>query len=209
MPEVTGDEPVGADVRSAGEQASTTRSWSGVDPAVGVDTDDELVRTLYAAHGAAVFGYVQRLLGGDRQRAEDVVQETFVRVWRRPGELSVERGSVRSWLLTIARNLVIDGERARRVRPREVGEYALARVAEQVDQIDEATVAFDVAEVMAALPPHHREVIVEVYYQGRSVNEAATALGIPAGTVKSRTYYALRQLRLLLEERGMIGEVGS
>lgn len=170
-------------------------------------TDEQLVRALYAEHGSAVLGYALRLVGGDRQRAEDVVQETILRAWRRPEALDPGRGSVRAWLLTIARNIVIDGERARRARPTEVGADALGAVPDGRDDIDRAVVAYDVAEVLGQLAPHHREVIVEVYYRGRSVDEAASVLGIPPGTVKSRTYYALRQLRLLLEERGLTPEV--
>lgn len=75
------------------------------------------------------------------------------------------------------------------------------------DDLDRAMLAWEVMEVLAELAPHHRQVLVEVYYRGHSVAEAADRLGIPVGTVKSRTYYALRQLKLLLEERGMTPEV--
>lgn len=195
---------------SASSRGSEPSGGPAREPGVGsaATADDELVRALYREHGGALLGYVLGLLGGDRQRAEDVVQETFFRAWQRPSALDPSRGSIRSWLLTIARNIVIDGERARKARPPEVGEEVLGSIPTGTDEFDNAVVAYDVAGALAELSAHHREAIVEVYYRGRSVAEAAQALGVPAGTVKSRTYYGLRQLRLLLEERGMTPEAG-
>lgn len=163
---------------------------------------DELLRTLYAEHAGPLLGYVIRLTDGDRQRAEDVVQETLLRAWRHPDSLDPARGSLRPWLWTVARNIVVDGARARHARPREVGEDALASLPAD-DQIDKAVLAWEVAEALALLSPEHRSVLIETYYRGRSVAEAADALKIPSGTVKSRTFYALRALRLALEERGI------
>jgi RNA polymerase sigma-70 factor (ECF subfamily) len=163
--------------------------------------EDSLVRSLYDEHAGPLFGYVLRLVDGDRHRAEDVVQETLVRAWRHPEALAPERGSVRPWLWTVARRLVLDGERARRSRPREVGDlstsYALVD-----DGIDRALAAQVVIEALASLTPDHRQALIETYYRGRSIAEVASSLGIPEGTVKSRTYYALRNLRSALEERG-------
>ena len=73
------------------------------------------------------------------------------------------------------------------------------------DGVDRALVAQLVAEAIETLSPEHRAAVVETYFRGHSVAEAAGALGVPAGTVKSRTYYALRALRLALEERGISG----
>src|SRR5690606_35587630 len=111
------------------------------------------------------------------------------------------RGSIRPWLWTVARHLVVDGERARRARPVEVpgAEFAPAPVD---DGIDRALAAQVVIEAMRTLTPEHRAALIETYYRGRSVAEAANILGVPEGTVKSRTYYALRNLRSALEERG-------
>ena len=111
--------------------------------------DEELLRTLYEEHASALLGFVRRLVNGDRQHAEDIVQETLLRAWRHRDVLTADRA--RPWLLTVARNLVISRYRARRAR----------------------------------------------------AAEAATALGGPEGTVKSRSFYALRALRLALDEAGM------
>ncbi len=148
-----------------------------------------------------MFAYVLRLVSGDRQRAEDVVQETLFRAWRNPQSMQPSRGSVRPWLWTVARNLVVDGERARRARPQEIGE-PVAALAPVDDGIDRALAAQVVLDALNSLTAEHRAALIEMYYRGRSVAEAARALGVPEGTVKSRTYYALRNLKSALEERG-------
>ena len=164
--------------------------------------EDEALRLLYEQHASPLLSYALRLTGGDRGRSEDIVQETLLRAWRHPEALDPDRGPVRSWLFTVARNVAVDAHRARRARPTEVGDEALALVP-GVDEIEQALDTWLVADALATLSPDHRAVVVETYYRGRSVAEAAAVLGIPAGTVKSRTFYALRALRLALEERGV------
>lgn len=170
--------------------------------ATAATADEDLVRALYADHAGPLFGYVLRLVSGDRGRAEDVVQETLLRAWRHPEALDPGRGSIRPWLRTVARHIVVDEERARRSRPREVGEQALTVLASD-DGLDRRLVAWEVLDAVNELSADHRAALVETYFRGRSVAEAAQVLGIPPGTVKSRTYYALRALRLLLAERGV------
>ena len=164
--------------------------------------EDAALRLLYEQHAAPLLAYALRLTGGDRGRSEDIVQETLLRAWRHPEALDPDRGPVRSWLFTVARNVAVDAHRARRARPTEVGDEALALVP-AVDEIEQALDTWLVADALATLSPDHRAVVVETYYRGRSVAEAAAVLGVPAGTVKSRTFYALRALRLALEERGV------
>jgi RNA polymerase sigma-70 factor, ECF subfamily len=169
---------------------------------VRVSTEDAALRLLYEQHASALLSYALRLTGGDRGRSEDIVQETLLRAWRHPEALDPTRGPVRSWLFTVARNVAVDAHRARRARPTEVGAEALAAVPAG-DEIEAALDSWLVADAMAGLSADHRAVLVETYYRGRSVAEASSVLGIPAGTVKSRTFYALRALKLALEERGV------
>ncbi|HZN72589.1 MAG TPA: sigma-70 family RNA polymerase sigma factor [Micromonosporaceae bacterium] len=161
-----------------------------------------MLRALHAEHGDALYAHAVRLCGGDRQRAEDLVQETLLRAWRHPEALDPDRGSVRAWLFTTARHLAIDAWRRRSVRVNEVVTDALPEPAAE-DETDRAVEAWTVAEALARLTPAHREVLLECFYRGRSVAEAAVRLGVPPGTVKSRTHYALRSLRLALEELGV------
>ena len=163
-------------------------------------SDEELVRALYAEHAAALLRFTLRMTDGDRQRAEDIVQETLLRAWLHP-EAIAERPA-RPWLFAVARNLAVDAHRARKARPQEVGEGALNLVPVP-DEADRVLESWAVADALSALRPDHRQVLLETYYRGRSVAEAAAVLGIPAGTVKSRAFYALRALRLALEERGL------
>jgi RNA polymerase sigma-70 factor (ECF subfamily) len=159
-----------------------------------------LVRTLYAEHAGPLLRYALHLTSGDRQRAEDIVQETLLRAWLHPDAIA-ERPA-RPWLFAVARNLAVDAYRARKARPREVGESALELIPAP-DEADRALESWAVADALQTLRPDHRAVLLETYYRGSSVAEAATVLGIPPGTVKSRTFYALRALKLALEERGL------
>jgi RNA polymerase sigma-70 factor (ECF subfamily) len=165
-----------------------------------ISSDEDLIRALYAEHAGPLLRYALHLMSGDRQRAEDIVQETLLRAWQHP-EAIADRPA-RPWLFAVARNLAIDAYRARRARPHEVGEAAL-EVIPGPDDAERALESWAVADALSALGPEHRSVLLETYYRGKSVAEAAAALGIPAGTVKSRTFYALRALRLALEERGL------
>jgi RNA polymerase sigma-70 factor (ECF subfamily) len=168
-----------------------------------VTDDDDLIRALHAEHGDALFAYALRLCDRDRQRAEDLVQETLLRAWRHPEALNPDRGSVRAWLFTAARRLAIDAWRRREARVGEVVTDALPEHRGELDEADRAVEAWTIAEALARLSPAHREVLVECFYRGRSVAEVASLLGVPPGTVKSRTHYAVRALRLVLDEMGV------
>lgn len=168
-----------------------------------VADDEALLRALHAEHGDALFGHALRLCDGDRQRAEDLVQETLLRAWRHPDALDPARGSPRAWLFTTARHLAIDAWRRREARVGEVITDVPPESTDGLDEADRAVEAWTIAEALRQLTPAHREVLVECFYRGRSVAEAATTLGVPPGTVKSRTHYAMRALRLVLEEMGV------
>jgi RNA polymerase sigma-70 factor (ECF subfamily) len=161
-----------------------------------------LMQRLHDEHAGALWSYCLRLTGQDRARAEDVAQETLLRAWRRIEVLEATQGSVRSWLFTVARNIVIDEWRTKRSQK----EFAVAEVPEGEglsDRTDQLLQSWMVAEAVTTLSPEHRAVLLQCYYRGVSVAEAARHLGVPEGTVKSRTHYALRALRLALEEMGV------
>jgi RNA polymerase sigma-70 factor (ECF subfamily) len=177
------------------------RRQTGPAPEPGRD-DHELLRVMFAEHGDALYAHALRLVSGDRQRAEDLVQETLLRAWRHPEAMDPGRGSVRAWLFTTARNLAIDSWRRRSVRVTEVVTDTLPEPVTD-DEADRTVEGWLIAEALSRLSEVHRQVLVECFYRGRSVAEAASRLGVPAGTVKSRTHYALRSLRLVLEEMGV------
>lgn len=164
------------------------------------DTDAELMRALHDEYAGPLWGYVVSLTG-DRVAAQDIVQETLLRAWRHPEVLDPGRGSPRGWLFTVARRLVIDDWRTRRSR--------LETVTDAVpesgvgDDTDRALQSWVVLDALGRLSVDHRAVLVECYYRGSSVADAARTLRIPEGTVKSRTHYALLALRLVLQEMGV------
>lgn len=169
----------------------------------GVTTDDgDLLRALHDEHGGALWSYVVGLTNGDRAQAQDVVQETMLRAWRNPQVLAQTTGSARGWLFTVAKRIVIDDWRTARARRERVAEH----LPEQ--SVPDATeVSVDrqlLVAAMRSLSSEHRAVLLECYFRGASVAEAAVTLDVPPGTVKSRTHYALRALRLALDEMGVV-----
>ncbi len=163
-------------------------------------SDEALIRSLYEEHGRSLLAYATRLTG-DRAAAEDVVQETLLRAWKHSESLVNQRGSVRGWLLTVARNIVTDRARAKASRPTEVAESpGIGPLAG--DHAENVVNSMVVLAALDRLSAEHREVLVELYYRGRTVSEAAQVLGVPPGTVKSRSYYALRAMRTVIRGNG-------
>lgn len=159
-----------------------------------------------AQHAAALWSWCLRLTRGDRERAEDLAQETLLRAWRHPDALGRDPDGVRAWLFTVARNLAVDGWRARSLRPETPVEpdrlEPIADVASS-DGVDRMLQQWLVVDALRSLSAEHRTAIVECYYGGRTAAEVGERLGVAAGTVKSRLHYGLRALRLALEERGV------
>lgn len=139
---------------------------------------------------------------GDPSLADDVVQETLLRAWKRAPALDEGHVSLRGWLFVVARHVLIDFARARAARP----EFSREELPEQVgqdDELDRAVDSWQMASALALLSPPHRDVLVQLYYLDRTMPQAAEVLGVPVGTVKSRAYYALRALRVALQDLGV------
>lgn len=164
-------------------------------PLSGPDFD---VARVFDEHGSLLLGLAVNALG-DRHAAEDCVQETLVRAWRARDTYRPEQGSERTWVVAIARRVIIDSLRARARRPLDVR-------AEPPEPRPEPGVDTQVADRvtllagLARLSPEHREVVVEVQVRGLSYEELSRRTGVAVGTLRSRMYYALRALRALLTE---------
>ena len=156
------------------------------------------LRTLYADHSKVLRAYANHLIS-DPHQAEDIVQETMLRAWKNADVLVPERGSVGGWLIRVAHNIAIDRIRARRARPEEVDQSAAApgRLGDHAAGVVESVF---MARALARLRPAHREVLRLVYFDDRTAVQVAETLGLPVGTVKSRTFHALRRLKVHLEE---------
>jgi RNA polymerase sigma-70 factor, ECF subfamily len=166
--------------------------------------DNEVgLRAAYAAHGHELYRAARRALGDDHL-AEEAVQETFLRAWRAADRFDDQVGSLRAWLFAILRNTVIDVARAEAVRPLRAVDRGAAPLDRPVEdeEFDRALVAWQVEEALTRLSDDHRRVLVEVHLRARPLVDVAAELRIPVGTVKSRAYYALRALRVALEELG-------
>ena len=160
-----------------------------------------LMKAIYDEHAPALWRFALRLTG-NQSRAEDVVQETLLRAWQHPEVIGDTERSARAWLFTVARNIIIDESRTGRAR-KEVGSLENAPEQAAPDEVNAALDKMLIAEAMAQLSPQHRAVVQRSYYQGWSTAQIAGDLGIAEGTVKSRLHYAMRALRLTLQEIGV------
>lgn len=162
--------------------------------------DEELMTALYRENAAVLHAFALRYVD-DPARADDVVQETLLRAWRNLERIDPRRGSPRAYLMTIARNVITDQWRASRARPQTL--VANPPEPPTADDVDAALERWLIDEALCRLTDEHRGVIQVLYYDGRTVQEAAHLLGIPPGTVKSRSYYAVRALRAAFDELGV------
>ncbi len=167
----------------------------GAEPSA-ADADEESFQTLIEQHSEALLGYVLRLTGGDEAEAESILKETFYRAAQEPSRLVQRTSSVRPWLVLLARTAYQDGQRQAPaevapapVRPQPSAETTVVRAMDNLSQV-------------------HREILVELFYRGTSLEEAALARGVGVDTVKSRLYYAMRALRIVLDQQVADGPVG-
>lgn len=163
----------------------------------------EALSELYGRYERRLYGLGCRLLG-DTSLAEELVQETFVRLWRKASQFDPERGSVSTFVFTIARRIAVDLWRRPSSRPfepeAEEGHGGAGTVAS--DPVEGILVGLTVRDALDSLSEAHREVLELGYRHGLKQAEIAARLGVPLGTVKTRTYHALRALKSALEERG-------
>jgi RNA polymerase sigma-70 factor (ECF subfamily) len=158
--------------------------------------DRNAFEILYRRYARPVFGLALRRLG-DRGRAEDAVQETFASVWRAAASYRPERGPGAPWLYAVARNAIVDNGRARREPPVDTVEED-AGDETPADRAEAGWIAWRVHRSLAELPENERVVIELAYWAGRSQSEIAELLGIPLGTVKTRTRAGLARLADML-----------
>jgi RNA polymerase sigma-70 factor (ECF subfamily) len=173
-----------------------------------VCTDGELIQRtgagdrtafekLYQRYARPVFGLALRRLG-DRGRAEDALQETFVSVWRSASTYKPERGPGAPWLYGVARNAIVDRSRARNEPPAEAPDEPSLEAGPD-ERAEGSWVQWRVHRALETLPEREREVIALAYWSDLSQSEVAEKLGIPLGTVKTRTRAALAHLAEALE----------
>jgi RNA polymerase sigma-70 factor (ECF subfamily) len=196
--------PVGTPAAHTTIERTARRTWDCGIPKSGVEA-------LYCEHRGAAFALAYRMLG-ERGLAEDVVQEAFLNIWRQGVTYDTERGTARTWLLTIVHHRAIDLMRRQRAKagadtviddaiPLPSGEDTWATVAEHLE-------SDRIREAVAMLPPEQQQVITLSYFGGLTHAEIADAVGVPLGTVKGRLRLAMEKLRsaLAVERQGAIIE---
>jgi RNA polymerase sigma-70 factor (ECF subfamily) len=162
--------------------------------------DERGLNDAYLAYRSELTGLARRALGSSHL-AEEAVQETFARAWRSRDRFDSTLGSLRTWLYSIERNLLVDMARSR--QRHEAREARIAEEAEPiVDHVEKAMVTWQVEDAVRHLSEEHRTVVIEIYFRGRTSKELADRLAVPEGTVRSRLFYALKALRLTLQEMG-------
>jgi RNA polymerase sigma-70 factor (ECF subfamily) len=151
------------------------------------DEPGEAMRALYRQYGGELYGFTLHVLG-DRGAAEEVVEEVFLRAWRHAARYDPARQAVRAWLYQLARGAITDTR---------------SPEAERGETLERAILGWQVAAALERLTPAHRQMIRMVQIRGLSMREISAHTGLPLGTVKRRTSYALRSLHLVLEEMGV------
>ncbi|MEZ4782843.1 MAG: sigma-70 family RNA polymerase sigma factor [Candidatus Kapaibacterium sp.] len=163
--------------------------------------DREAVGLLYDRYSGPLFGIIYRIVRS-QEIAEDVLQETFVRLWERIDQFDIERGTLFTWINTIARNLALDTVKSKAYRASNKNQT----VGEVVDVIDRDQSVFynpetiGVQESVAQLEPELRKVVETLYFRGYSQSEAAEELNLPLGTLKTRARKAISLLRSMLDD---------
>jgi RNA polymerase sigma-70 factor (ECF subfamily) len=183
----------------AGDDDLVRRLWTG---------DEGAFRELFSRYAPVAHGLAYRLVR-HAQLAEEIVQETFLSVWRSPERYDRSLGSVRSWLLAAVHHRAVDAIRREQSQRRRADRAAERLEVVTDDPADELVAAIDrpqeqklVREALEALPAEQREVLSQMYFDGMTQTQIAARTGLPLGTVKSRTLLGMRRLRAILGELG-------
>jgi RNA polymerase sigma factor (sigma-70 family) len=170
--------------------------------------DDRALAEAYDEFSPYVYGIAVRATG-DREAAEDITEQVFLRLWERPGEFDPERGSLRVLLCDVARARSIDWRRRRAGRSGVAGQFGAAGFQwEPVDAqaLSGPPAAKAVRDVLSSLPAQQRNALMLAYLHGLSFRQVAAELAIPEGTAKSGIYSGLRQLAVALAAAGVTPE---
>jgi len=172
--------------------------------------DLDAMDLLYRRYSTLAYSLALRILG-DPGRAEDAVQDAFVRVWTRAASFDASRGSLRTWVLTVVRNRAVDYHRGAPARQRDELELrvevpATGAGSDPWREVSESLERSAVREALSSLPSEQRQMIELAYYGGYTQSEIAQLADVPLGTVKSRTRLALEKLCSYLQGRGLIDD---
>ena len=185
--------------RGAYTQEQMTASDTALVRQLATEPSGDGLRTLYRRYSSELYGFAMGALG-DPGLAEEVVQDAFTSVWRNADRFDPDRASFRTWLYALTRNRIVDLRRRAAARPRMAAADEGEELAELDESLELAALRWQVAAALRQLSAEHREVIRLAHFESLTLREVAEALGLPIGTVKSRSYYALRHLRLVLDE---------
>ena len=167
------------------------------------DGNRTAMQVLYARHNVRIFRFVMRMVA-DKTVAEDLVSQVFLDVWRTAGQFE-GRSQVSTWLMAIARFKALSALRER--KHEDVDQDSVMAIADTTEGPEQALERAHTSNLLrrciGQLSPAHREIIDLVYYHEKSVEEAATIIGIPQATVKTRMFYARKQLAEMLGDAGM------
>lgn len=166
------------------------------------------LESLYDRYGTLAYSVAMRVLG-DSGRSEDVVQECFLRLWNSAARFDVNRGSLRTWLITAVRNRSIDHLRGRAAHERQEREipFDAEAVGEGSNPWHEVVLGIErelIQEALARLPQEQRQAVELAFYQGYTQKEIAESVNVPLSTIKGRMRLALEKLHSYLQGRGLI-----
>ena len=174
--------------------------------------DLDALALLYDRYGALAYSVAMRILG-DARLAEDVVQETFLKLWNSAGAFDAEKGSLRGWVLTSARNRAIDQLRGRGAHERREVELesaesvgAAGTSADPWREVSTAMTREAVRDALARLPLEQKQAVELAFYGGYTYREIAEISRVPLSTVKGRMRLALEKLHSYLEGKGLLNE---